>query len=284
MIKPRKKKKLPPIEFIPILLLFLLFYFIPLMTSWTYLTKGSTDILSSLRSMLHYLCQTAQNQYFILGLRNLLEMAAIQTGLVMIIALIIAICLWKSAHPQVFIKLLIIPSFIPSAGIALLWKGFQNDIESILIIHLSQNLEGLISKVMLILLFIWERCGLSALVIFGAIKQQPKSCFEAARIDGANEWQLCRRMIIPMISPVLCGTSVYILSLSFRVYRESWLIYGNYPNTSVYTLMNYMRNKFEKLNYSEVASSSVLLMLNLCIIAVAGLIIWRFWGKYEKKI
>ena len=45
---------------------------------------------------------------------------------------------------------------------------------------------------------------------------------------------------------------------SLKIFRESYLLYGYYPDESVYMLQNYLNNHFAKLNYQNIGTAAVL--------------------------
>jgi alpha-glucoside transport system permease protein len=63
----------------------------------------------------------------------------------------------------------------------------------------------------LILAYIWVWAGFSMVVIAAGLAAIPRDTLEAARTDGATEWQVFRRVTVPLLSPVL--TVVFITML-----------------------------------------------------------------------
>ena len=45
---------------------------------------------------------------------------------------------------------------------------------------------------------------------------------------------------------------------SLKIFRESYLLYGYYPDEGVYMLQNYLNNHFAKLNYQNIGAAAVL--------------------------
>lgn len=276
------RKQALVIEYIPVLVMFLVFYFLPVVQSWKYLSYGSTGEGGSwILNGYYTLCETFDNQYYRLGLKNIIEIAGIQTSLVMISGFVLAILLWLSKYPYRYFTWMIIPAFIPSAAMAFLWTRFQHSAHDTMLFYVLSSSGVSIERVMLITLFLWKQGGLVILIIWGAIQQQPDSSIEAMRLDGAGIFQICRYMIIPGTKPVLCGIAIYELAMSLRLFRESWLLYGNYPDQSVYTVMNYLNNHFQKIDYASVAAGSVILTTILAAAAVFGFFVWKAlrWGS-----
>jgi ABC-type sugar transport system permease subunit len=81
---------------------------------------------------------------------------------------------------------------------------------------LGTNLDGFIAGpsmalISVVLLGIWKYVGYNAVIFMAGLGAVPKDLYEAARVDGANEWHLFRYITIPMISPV----TFYLAILGF---------------------------------------------------------------------
>lgn len=69
--------------------------------------------------------------------------------------------------------------------------------------------------------------------------------------------------------------AVFGASQALKIYREAYLLYGEYPPNSVYLLQHYMNNHFYKLNYQRIASASLLLLGALLGAALLGEVVVR---------
>ena len=63
----------------------------------------------------------------------------------------------------------------------------------------------------MIIAYIWIWAGFSMVVIAAGLAAIPRDVLEAARTDGASEWQVFRRVTVPLLAPVL--TVVFITML-----------------------------------------------------------------------
>ena len=109
-----------------------------------------------------------------------------------------------------------------------------------------------------------------------ALTTLERSVFEAAKIDGARTILIHRKITIPMITPTIFFTVLLTIVNSFKIFKESYLYYGNkYPPAHSYTLQYYMNNNFLKFNYQVLATSSILTSFLVLIIVGIGLKIQR---------
>ena len=86
----------------------------------------------------------------------------------------------------------------------------------------------------------WKFFGLHMILYMAALQGVPKDLEEAARIDGANEWQVLRRVTIPMIGPALRLT-VYLSVLgSFQQFVLVWVLTEGGPANASHLLATYL--------------------------------------------
>jgi len=64
---------------------------------------------------------------------------------------------------------------------------------------------------------IWKYMGLYIILFLAAIQEIPQSFLDAARIDGANQWQEFSRITLPLIKPTIAVAAVFLMWNSFSV-------------------------------------------------------------------
>ena len=67
---------------------------------------------------------------------------------------------------------------------------------------------------------IWGGVGFNMIIIYTALRGIPADIYDAARIDGASDWQIARRIKIPLIAPALVLTGLFSLIGTLQVYGE----------------------------------------------------------------
>ena len=151
----------------------------------------------------------------------------------------------------------ILPMLIPTASIVLIWQ---------------QLFSGSTSALPIYLLFVWKNIGISIILLTAVLTTFDPSIFEAAKMDGAKELWIHRKITIPLMTPTLFFTVLLAIVNSFKIFKESYLYYGHkYPPNHSYSLQYYMNNNFLKFDYQALASSSILTSLLILIIIGVGL-------------
>lgn len=70
--------------------------------------------------------------------------------------------------------------------------------------------------------YLWIWTGFAMVLIGAGLATLPRDALEAARMDGANEWQIFRRITVPLLAPVL---TVVFVTLVINVMKVFDLVY-----------------------------------------------------------
>jgi multiple sugar transport system permease protein len=177
-------------------------------------------------------------------------------------------------HKQLFSLIFLIPLVIPSGSMVFFWKmmfahdGFVNG----LIVQIGLNpirfWETNWAMVAVILIFIWKNLGYNIVLIIAGMSSIPRAYYEAAMVDGASKWQIFTRITLPFLAPTFVLTTLLSIINSFKVFKEVYLITGNYPHDSIYMLQHFMNNMFSSLNYARLTTATTVLILAITLITL----------------
>ena len=84
----------------------------------------------------------------------------------------------------------------------------------------------------LIFAYIWASVGFVMVVLSAAIKGLPAEIMEAARVDGAGEWNIFRRIMLPMLSLPLSVVTIWLFINVIKVFDIIYVMTGGGPGTS----------------------------------------------------
>jgi len=116
----------------------------------------------------------------------------------------------------------------------------------------------------LILVDAWEWTPFMMIVLLAGLQSLPPEVYEAARVDGANDWQTFRRITFPLIAPVSI-TVVLIRALeAFKLFDIAMVITGGGPGTATepVTLYAYIVGmSFGNLGYASAIAYALLIMV-----------------------
>ena len=193
------------------------------------------------------------NRYFLLGMRNLLMIGAVAIAGAVVISLLVAWLLCR--HPRlarVGMAVLILPLLIPSVSAVSVWQSaFHADILT----------PWWISMAALVTLYWWKFSGVGSVILYAALQRIPQSVLDAAALDGAGEWRAYFQIRLPMIREQLMLALIFLLMYFLRVYKESYLLFGQYTANEMYMVQHYMNNQYLKMSAEYVSAAAVSLTL-----------------------
>ncbi|WKX69997.1 carbohydrate ABC transporter permease [Streptomyces sp. XD-27] len=115
----------------------------------------------------------------------------------------------------------------------------------------------------------WQFTGYNMLVLIAQLKAVPEELYEAARIDGANAWQVARHVKLPLIRPALVLTTVFSIIGTLQLFAEPMVLRplantidsGYTPNLHAYN------EAFTSNNQHIAAAEAVLLAVVACVLS-----------------
>ncbi|WP_373211775.1 carbohydrate ABC transporter permease [Allofournierella massiliensis] len=169
----------------------------------------------------------------------------------------------------------LLPLAIPVASIVLLWNVLFSQtglINAILQALGAQPVDFMGTGAafwVLIATYLWKNSGYDMVLWAAGLDRIPTAQYEAAAVDGANGWQTFRWITWPGLAPTLGLTALLSLINSFKVFREAYLVAGQYPHESMYLLQHLFNNWFLNLELGRITAAAVLIVGGL--LALAGL-------------
>lgn len=134
------------------------------------------------------------------------------------------------------------------------------------------------SEITLILIFIWKYLGFHVILLKAMELKMNPEWIDAAVIEHASKWQVYTKVRLPYLWPYIRFLFIFDGICFFRLFRESYLLYGKYPEKEVYTIINFFFNNFQNLNYQRLSAAAVITLVPLLIFNIALL---NMGGKHE---
>lgn len=109
---------------------------------------------------------------------------------------------------------------------------------------------------------VWSGYGFWVIVLLAGLDAIPRQLFEAARVDGANSWQVLTRITLPMLRPTLLFLSVMGVIWNLQLFDAVFMLTRGGPaNASVSVVYYIYRGAFHFDQLGHSATMSVLLFL-----------------------
>jgi len=137
-----------------------------------------------------------------------------------------------------------------------------------------------LSTFAMIAIMIWMWTGFAMVIISAALKGIDPALIEAARIDGANEWQVFRKVTFPLLGPTLAVVSTTMVITSLKTFDIVYtLTNGNYDTDVIANLM--YNEMFSVGDFGR--ASAVAVVLLVAIVPVMAFNVRRFRAQEELR-
>lgn len=219
------------------------------------------------------------NSAFLRASRNTAVFSAVSVPLAVVIPLLFAMLLMKKIPMKsVFRTVLISPLMVPIASVVLIWEvlfhynGVVNDWLSVFGIMPIDWFKSDLSQLTIVLLFLWKNVGYNMILFMAALAGIPKDVLEAAELDGAGAVRTFFKIKLPYLFSSIFFVGILSLINSFKVFREVYLLTGDYPYDTLYMLQHFMNNMFRSLDYQKLSCAAILMAIVVSLII--GVLIW----------
>lgn len=111
---------------------------------------------------------------------------------------------------------------------------------------------------------IWRHVGFTALLFYAGLQAIPRDLYEAARLDGAREWQMFRRITLPLLRPVMVFVLVTSVIGSFQVFDAILVTTAGGPAGATKVVLLYIYEnafKFSRMGYASAMSMALFVLL-----------------------
>ena len=225
------------------------------------------------------------NAAFKLAASNTIKFVLVCIPLLLAISLIIAVVLNKFVESSKILRTaFLIPMAVPIASVVLIWnlvfneQGFLSAFLDKFNIASQDWMSTGWAFWILVFSYMWKNLGYNIILWLAGLNAISKEIYESAKVDGANNFQAFTKITLPCLKPTLYTVSVLSLLNSFKVFREAYLVAGDYPDKSMYLLQHLFNNWFRELSFDKMAAASVVMAL---IIFILIMLLQRAWEKQD---
>jgi multiple sugar transport system permease protein len=131
----------------------------------------------------------------------------------------------------------------------------------------------------LILVDVWQWTPMITLIVLAGLAGLSEEPVEAARVDGASEWQILRYVTIPMVMPVILTAVILRLIDALKTFDIIFAMTGGGPGYASETL-NIMGFKYS-FEYFRMGQSSVILVALFLVVFLCSLGIMKLRASSE---
>lgn len=226
-----------------------------------------------------------ENRAFRLAAMNTLRFFLVCIPLLVCLSLLIAVILTRQKKMLQLLKsTFLLPMAIPVASVVLLWKllfhkrGILNGVLVALSLPALDWMNTDASFYVLVASYLWRNLGYDMILWMAGLAAIPQALYEAAKVDGAGEWKCFLSITLPNLIPSFFTITVLSLLNAFKVFREAYLVAGDYPQESMYLLQHLFNNWYRELSLDKMSAAAV---VTGAVILGLIILLWRTWGKEQ---
>lgn len=169
------------------------------------------------------------------------------------------------------------PSVIPSVAAGMVWLVLMDPSLGLLnyllrAVHLgpSQWIDSPATVIpSLVMIDVWQWTPFVALIVLGGLQALPVDPYEAARIDGASDWQVFWHLTLPMLRPVI-WVAVMLRSVDLlRIFDTIYVMTQGGPGTASTSLNIYAYQ--QGFEYFHMSYAAVLMLALLLLVVLVNL-------------
>ena len=217
---------------------------------------------------------------------NTLKFSAIAVPLAVVLSLLLAIILdTKLPFKSQFRTFFLSPMMVPVASVVLIWQvlfhynGAVNDVFLALGGNKIDWMKSEYSIIVIVILFLWKNLGYNMILFMAALASIPKDILEVARLESATPFKTFFYIKLRYLSSTILFVTIMSLISSFKVFREIYLLTGDYPYDSLYMLQHFMNNMFGRLDYQKLSAAAILMSLVMIVIIGVLFLTENYYGK-----
>ena len=291
-VQSKREQKFIILSLSPIMILFLIFSLIPIiwglvLSFYQYnpLQADSPFIgLQNFKDMI-------QDDTFIKTFWNTFEFVIIAVPVNIVLTLLIAIGINNIRSDKfrgVFRTVYFLPCIAPLAGTAVVWSTmFNGDSGLFNLILNSFNLPGVdwltdpqLALYSIILVTLWADMGFNIVIFMAGIDSIPKMFYEAADLDGANQWQKFKSITLPLLSRTSLFITIMTCLSYFQMFPQFQILTNGEPQNETRVLaLDIYDHAFTYMNMGYASAIATVLFLIILIITIIQL--WLGKSKWE---
>ncbi|NLE19814.1 MAG: sugar ABC transporter permease [Clostridiales bacterium] len=219
---------------------------------------------------------------------NTLVFALASVSVEMALGLMVALAISGDGKiNRVALAIFIVPMIMAPVAAGTLWRmmldsatGVVNYLLSLLgISGVSWLANTTTAMVSVIFVNIWQLTPWVTVVVAAGLKALPQDCIQAALVDGATPFQVFRRIVLPLIMPLLTVILMIRFIDAFKVFDTVYVMTGGGPGLATEMLPNFIYKQGLKYFDAGYAGAMAVLFVLAMTLVVLLFVKWRSWEE-----
>lgn len=212
-----------------------------------------------------------------------LQYVAINIGIQTVLALFLAVLMYRFTKSVLIRGILLVPFLISNVIVALVWfwlldynLGYVNALIDFIGLSRMPFFGEDTAMPTIAMINVWRHLGYTALLIFAGLQTIPRDVYEAAEVDGAGEVRTFFGITLPLLRPVMAFIMVITVTGSFQIFETIAVTTGGGPINVTRTFSILITERaWNSYQFGYAAAISILLMLVLITVAIVQMRLLR---------
>jgi alpha-glucoside transport system permease protein len=220
------------------------------------------------------------------ALRNNVIWVVVLTALVVGLGLLIALLVDRVKYEGVVKSVVFLPMAISFVAAAVIWRLMYDIDPNVGTLNAGVSAAGQqpvawlstapLNTFMLIIVGVWMQAGFAMVILSAGLKGISTELLEAARVDGANEVQVFRRIVLPLLAPTIAVVATTLVIFALKTFDIVYVMTSGNFDTEV--LANRMYKELFA-NNQQGRAAAIAVVLLLAIVPVMVVNVRRFQAQ-----
>lgn len=218
---------------------------------------------------------------------NTFLFTAVSVPLMVAASLFLAMLLNRSVYLRNWLRTAyVMPLVVPVASIILIWQalfdwnGTLNAVLHGFGIHRVDWMKSEWARNVVILVYMWKNIGYNMILFLAGLQNIPNDYYETAEVEGAGPIRKLTNITLVYLLPTTFFVVLMSIVNSFKVFRETYLIAGDYPHDSLYMLQHYMNNMFLSLDIQKLTAAATVMAAAILLLVTILLAMERRFRSF----
>jgi ABC-type sugar transport system permease subunit len=282
------------VEFLgPTVLVYVAFLIIPLFTtfynSFHTLKMSGGEWSTEFVGLKHYIALFTKDLFFKLAIRNSIIWAVVSPFLEIPIAFVLAYVIHQKVPLRRFYRVIwFLPMLLSWVAVGALFRWVLNadwGVVNLVLrpLGLDHNWLGDIKTAIwsLISVTTWKYVGFNFVILLAALASIPQDMLDAAAVDGTNQFQLIKHVILPMIRQTFVNLMLLCYVGKMRVFDLVWVMTRGAPMGYTETVATYVQKRAFEWNTFDLGYPSAIAVVWFVVVFASWLLLTRWLQRRE---
>lgn len=201
------------------------------------------------------------------ALKNTIYFTSVSVSLELLFGFCIALLLNRQFRFRGIVRaIVLVPWAVPTVVSGRMWEWIYNTDFGILNYLLGTKINWLGSPQWAmnaaIFMDVWKTTPFVAILLIAGLQIIPRELYQAARVDGAGNWAVFRKINLPLLKPVILVVLIFRTLDAFRVFDAVYVLTGGGPANTTETLSIYAyKVLFQTLQFGYGSTLSVVVFI-----------------------